>query len=255
MVLTEDTPPSAPLPRRVWSFWPTIGFSTVILIAYNALQLLVILAVFVIQICTSEIGLQEALGQLATNGLAFSLAIIVSVPLGLLLVLLFIRLKKDLSVADYLGFKPLRVKTALLSALIFLVILAVVLMVENYLGESGDANFSTELYRNSGFLPGLWLAVVFLAPLFEEVFFRGFLFVGLRSSRLGTVAAIVLTSLLWAAMHLQYNLYGIAQILGIGLILGIVRHKTDSLWSPLIIHILWNGAAMIFTALYISSGG
>ena len=51
----------------------------------------------------------------------------------------------------------------------------------------------------------LWLALVVGAPLFEETFFRGFLFKGLAASRLGTIGAIVLTAALWASIHLQYD--------------------------------------------------
>jgi len=253
MVLTEDIPTQTP-PKRIWGFWPTIGFSAVILTAYNVTQLFVTLVVMVIQLYTNQTGLQEAWEGL-TSGLVFSLAIITSTVIGLLLVAVFIRIQGSVSLADYLGWKPIRPRIILRLVLISVVMLAAVLIIGGIIGDDGDASFTTELYGNSGNVPLFWLAVIFFAPLFEEVFFRGFLFVGLRASRAGPVTAIIITSLLWAIMHLQYNLFGIAQILSIGIIMGIVRHKTDSLWSPLIIHILWNAAAVISMALYVSPGG
>ena len=47
-------------------------------------------------------------------------------------------------------------------------------------------------------------------PVFEELFFRGFLLEGFRRTFLGTTGAVVLTSLLWAVIHTQYDLYYMA---------------------------------------------
>ncbi len=240
--------------RQLWGFWPTVGLSATILVTFFAAQIAVSLVAFLVLLYSGGLGFQETL-EAAASGLVLSLATIVSVPLGLLLVVVFIRLRGNISVADYLGFRRIKWGVVAILALLFVAMLAVVSIIGSYLGDSGDANFNTELYLSSGFPPLLWLAVVFLAPLFEEVFFRGFLFVGLRASRLGVIATVILTSLLWAILHIQYNLFGITQILGMGLILGTVRHKTDSLWGPLIIHALWNGVATASVALYGNFGG
>ena len=247
MIDTETTPPPAS-PKRLWGFWATVGFSAAVFTIYFAAQTFVSLIVLIVKFYTSELTLYEALKSLGTDGFALSLATLVAVPLGLLLTIVFTRLRSGISVADYLGWKPISPKTFWRLVLLFIAMVATLLFLGSHLSGNDDT-FSGELYRNGGFLPLLWLAIVFLAPLFEEVFFRGFLFVGLRASRLGAAATIVLTSLLWAAMHLQYNLSGIAQIFVVGIILGALRHKTDSLWSPLLIHVLWNGMAMVFTAL------
>lgn len=197
----------------------------------------------------------EALEKLQTDGFALSVAEIVSVALGTLLIAVFIRLKGGISFAEYVGFKKPGWKSILGSVLVFIILLLVVTYVSNYAGDQGDSEFGAELYRSSVFPPLLWLAIVFLGPFFEELFFRGFLFAGLRASKLGVIATIVLTSLLWAVLHLQYGLFGISQILVMGIVLGTVRHKTNNLWSPLLIHILWNGAALISTAVYVSQNG
>lgn len=255
MTLAETAPPPpTPAPQKsVWGFWPTFGFSIVIFIAYNAVQMLVLLVALLIQIYSGESDILEALGGLAANGLVTSIAIIVSAPIGLFLIAVFIRIRGSTSIADYLGLKPLKPRVILLLVLIFVAMLVAVFIAGSYVGDDSDASFGVELYRNGGFLPLVWLALVFAAPLFEEVFFRGFLFVGLNASRLGTTVTIVLTSLIWAVMHLQYNVFGIAQILFMGIILGIVRHKTGSLYAPLLIHMLWNAAATIQVALYLNS--
>jgi len=244
MELTTSFPSTIP-PKRIWGFWPTVGFSAVIFIAYSAAQFLVSLVAFILQI-SSGASIQQGLENLIVNGLTLSLATIVSAAVGLLLVIVFIRVRGGISSADYLGIYPLKLKTIMWLVLLFIAMLATVLVVSSYLGNDGSADFNTELYRHSGPLPLFVLAIVFAAPLFEEVFFRGFLFVGMRASRIGPVATIIITSALWAMLHLQYNIFGIVQIFVMGIILGIVRHRTDSLWSPLLIHILWNGAAVVY---------
>jgi membrane protease YdiL (CAAX protease family) len=94
--------------------------------------------------------------------------------------------------------------------------------------------------------------VVIFAPLFEEIFFRGFVFVGLKQTRLGAVGTIALTSLTWALLHIQYDIYGMATILILGIAFGIIRFKTGSLWSTLFLHFIWNTLAMVSTILYIN---
>jgi membrane protease YdiL (CAAX protease family) len=82
--------------------------------------------------------------------------------------------------------------------------------------------------------------VVVLAPLNEELFFRGFLFAGISRSRLGGAGAILLTALLWAVIHIQYDWYGVSNIFVIGLLLGYARWKTDSIVPPILMHGLMN---------------
>jgi membrane protease YdiL (CAAX protease family) len=94
--------------------------------------------------------------------------------------------------------------------------------------------------------------VVIFAPLFEECFFRGFLFAGFLHSRMGVIGAVAVTSVTFAALHFQYDLYGMASILVMGIVLGIVRWRTGSLWSTILLHSLWNLTGIIQTALYVN---
>ena len=73
---------------------------------------------------------------------------------------------------------------------------------------------------SQGWLAAMWIAAVIMAPAGEEVIFRGFLFRGWARSDRSTWPAIVVISLLWAALHVQYDWAGIAQIFVVGLYLG-----------------------------------
>ena len=107
----------------------------------------------------------------------------------------------------------------------------------------------TTAYETAGFLPLLWFALICLAPMFEEIFFRGFMFSGIRHSRLGGAGAILITSLVWAGIHLQYDAYQMATIFAGGLLLGTARLKTNSVYLTIGMHAIWNILATIETAV------
>ena len=89
-------------------------------------------------------------------------------------------------------------------------------------------------------MPLLWLAVVVAGPIVEEALFRGFFFRGIQCSKLGAPGAIIITSVLWSALHLQYDTFEIATIFVFGLLLGCVRWQTGSLYLTIILHSLSN---------------
>jgi membrane protease YdiL (CAAX protease family) len=111
--------------------------------------------------------------------------------------------------------------------------------------------FMLRAYETAYFVPLLWLAIVIAAPLAEELFFRGFLFESVRYTRLGVTGAVVITSLLWAVIHLQYGPYEITTVFILGLILGVARLITGSIYTPIVMHGLVNLVATVEVAVYI----
>lgn len=80
------------------------------------------------------------------------------------------------------------------------------------------------------------------APVSEELLFRGFLLPALAKSRMGFAGAAIVTTVLWMALHFTYSIYGLIEIFMIGLLLSWALRKTGSLWAPLAIHAINNGA-------------
>jgi len=102
-----------------------------------------------------------------------------------------------------------------------------------------------------------WLAVlllVVLAPLSEELLFRGFIFGGLAPSVVGPIGAIVLSSAIFAVIHVQYSWLIMTQIFIYGCVFGVVRWRSGSLWPPMIAHGLINGLAAVMFFLGQSAG-
>ena len=90
------------------------------------------------------------------------------------------------------------------------------------------------------------LTVTIAAPLGEELFFRGFLQPAL-ARRMGIGPAIVLQGALFAAIHVDP--IGFIGLWELGILFGILRHATGSLWPSIAAHAANNGiAAFAFLA-------
>ena len=102
-----------------------------------------------------------------------------------------------------------------------------------------------ELYQFDSLLYALLLiiATVVIAPFSEEVLFRGFLQKFLELHWKNVTKAVLVTSLFFAAVHM--NPGWIIQIYLLGIILGYLSWKTRSIFPGLILHSLNNGLALI----------
>jgi membrane protease YdiL (CAAX protease family) len=102
----------------------------------------------------------------------------------------------------------------------------------------------------------MWIFAIFgvgIAPLFEEIIFRGFLFAVLSEMR-GPRLAVPVTAFLFAFLHV-FQLWGswagIALIFVVGYILSLIRMRSNSLIPSLIMHTSYN--AMLFGVFIVST--
>jgi membrane protease YdiL (CAAX protease family) len=102
-----------------------------------------------------------------------------------------------------------------------------------------------------GWLAALLAGAILVAPAGEEIMFRGFLFRGWARSDRSAWPAIVAISILWAALHVQYDWTGILQIFIIGLFLGWMRWRSGSTLLTFLLHALFNVEGMVETLLQI----
>ena len=80
-----------------------------------------------------------------------------------------------------------------------------------------------------------------IAPIVEEIFFRGFIFAGLRP-RYGWQKAAFISALLFALLH--FTLTAILPIFILGLIFAYLYQVSDSIWPPILMHMLTNALAL-----------
>lgn len=88
-----------------------------------------------------------------------------------------------------------------------------------------------------------FIMLVIVAPVAEEVLFRGYLLGKLRQYAPLWVAILV-TSLLFAAVHGAWNV-GI-DVFALSIVLCVLRVWLKSLWAPIMVHMLKNGVAFYF---------
>lgn len=182
------------------------------------------------------------------NGVLLSLSTYVTTILCSLVLAGIIKLRRGLRLLDYLAIRPVPVTTFLkwlgVTAVFILASDALTVMLGRPLVPPDVARSYETTYP----VWLIWVALVLCAPFFEELFFRGFLYKGYAASPLRPVGAIAITAFLWAIIHVQYDVYGIATVFGIGIIIGLARWRTDSILVPMAMHALMNLVAAIEAA-------
>lgn len=135
--------------------------------------------------------------------------------------------------------------TALTFLLVFLVLVALTVL-EHYIPALSSEDMNEMMRRaaeSSGVLVVL-LAAGLLVPAFEELAFRGVLYSALNDLG-GSWLAVIITSLAFAFAHTQYGLLLIALTFLVGLVLGMLRRATGSVWPGVLLHVANNSIAAL----------
>ena len=181
--------------------------------------------------------------RLSTNGFWLCLAMVPAVPAALLFLWAVVRLRRGPSPKDSFALYPAPWRTYLAWNAVLLLFLGAVTAL-NHCVDRPVPDWMLQVYESAGSLPLLVLAIVCLGPLFEEMLFRGFLFRSWLPTRLGEAGTVLITSLLWTAIHVQYAPFELAQVFAAGLLLGAARVRSRSVFVPLSMHALMNFAAL-----------
>jgi membrane protease YdiL (CAAX protease family) len=108
--------------------------------------------------------------------------------------------------------------------------------------------FDEKVFQNFGPL-FLFLALVILAPISEEFFFRGYMMrlLAFKNKWLG----ILLSSFIWSAIHIHLAYF--FPIFLFGIVLSLVYLRRNNLLVPILIHMINNGGA--FLLIYLTETG
>jgi membrane protease YdiL (CAAX protease family) len=110
------------------------------------------------------------------------------------------------------------------------------------------AKFMVEAYASARFPTLLFVALVVAAPIFEELFFRGFLFGGLLACGAPLWVTVAVVSVAFAALHIQYDAFDIASVLLSGLLFVAARVKFDSIVPCIAMHSFANAVGFVEVA-------
>jgi membrane protease YdiL (CAAX protease family) len=238
-----------------WGFWSTLGFSCVIGACSLVCGTLFVLVLVVLsRIRNPHFDIEQFAGSLEKNGLFLAGLICVMAPPAIGLILLFAKIRRNITVRQYLSLHNpgwRQVCRWFLLLVLYAAVVEAISFLLTFAGRPFTSESMIRMYSTGQLMPLLWFAMVVVAPVSEELFFRGFLFKGIEGSRMGPVGAVIITSLVWSALHAQLDAFALAGTFVGGLLLGWALLKTRSVYIPIIMHTTWNLIATIEVALYL----
>lgn len=157
--------------------------------------------------------------------------------------------KEDIGVTDYPRWLDLLLAPA--GFIVYVILAGIMLMIATQLfpalnvQEAQDTGFS-ELVRGFEYLVA-FLTLVVVAPVAEEILFRGYLLGKLRK-HVPLWIAILLTSLLFAGLHWPVSV--MIDVFVLSIVLCLLRVFSKSLWPSIFLHMIKN--AIAFYVLFIN---
>ena len=218
-----------------WPFWGSLGWMFALTGLLVAAQVLAVVVQFVFRSASSAMTGSRTVPSFEMDATTLCLsqgaAVLAVVPAAWWLA----HLARTGRTPGYLAFRPFRWRP-------FLGGLGGVVVVGLFSGfvVTEENDVMMQIFRDAGSPPLLWFTVSVLAPIAEEVVFRGFVFEGLARGRGGAVTASLFTSLVWSLIHLQYSWREMSVIFLLGLVLGWVRHRSGSVWACMALHAVNN---------------
>jgi uncharacterized protein len=243
--------PAAKLPRT-WKFFGTAFWGAAAFAAMSAGQLIAILIALGL-FAQGEFS-DDRFRAVAEHGGAVAASVLLGLPPALLVLWLATRLAGR-SFASYLALRrphPKDIAFGLAASAVLLLSLDAIAYLAGYPLSPEFALASVRSARDSGLVWLVLLGFCVGAPIAEEFIFRGFVFRGWSTTFLGPIGTVVLSSALFAVIHLQYELFYIAGIFLIGLLFGYLRHRSGSTWLTVITHAFYNLMAALQALWFIA---
>ena len=176
----------------------------------------------------------------------FSLGIIENLLASQMVILLpaiisFI-LRKEKIEFRKLGFRKIRISTALLVVLYTLLcmpLVTVVNAISMLFVDNTVVALSSEILAVP--FPAAFFMIAVFGPFSEEFVFRGIMFHGYKEDG-NTFGAILLSALTFSFMHMNFNQAGYAFVIGIGL--AFIMLATGSFLAPMLMHLIINAQSI-----------
>ena len=235
-------------PPRIWKFWGTALWGLFIFAAMFAGQIAVI--AWLVLRRPGPIDVAAAI-HVVGGGLTISLSVITGLPAVLAALWIAIRISGT-PFADYLALSRISwIDLAIGVGGLFVLVMGWDFL-SRAIGHEVTPGFMGDVLQSAQADGSVWLLVIAFcvaAPMSEEWFARGFLYRGWSESFLGVPGAILLSSLVWTSLHLQYDWFFFGEVFCIGLWLGYLRYRGNSTWLTIVLHGLNNLAALVQTML------
>jgi membrane protease YdiL (CAAX protease family) len=247
---TEPTIPSAAAPSepKIWGYFATFGWA---LLGYAVAMVVATGVLYLWDPAAFPIDLDHS-GSMKDARYVGATTILSN--LVIVAVLAWAARRAGWTAKDYLALnwatRP-EVVTAIVSMIVLLPAMDTLAYV---LGQPIIPDFVSDIYRNAqqtGTLLLLWLAIVIVAPIGEEIIFRGFIYRGWVRPEHRPMVGILAVTILFAIVHIQYNWFGVLQVFLIGLLLTWVRWRSGSTPLAMLLHVIANFYAMMQAVIFL----
>ncbi len=147
--------------------------------------------------------------------------------------------------ASFLGFHKMKISSALMTVLftfLTMPVLTLFNLISQLWVENEVAVMMEEMQMGQMPLLAMLFSMSICAPFFEEITCRGAYYRAYRKSG-GAVRAMLLSSLIFAVSHMNFNQAAYAFVVGILAVL--LVEATGSLWSSILYHAVINGSQAV----------
>lgn len=124
-----------------------------------------------------------------------------------------------------------------------------VVLYASFVVEPSQEDIARDLGLDSETVAAIFslLLIAILAPISEELFFRGMLFGGLRA-RMSVLPAALISAAVFGALHATTGITAVPPLAIFGVALALLYEKTGSLWPPIMLHFVNNSLALALSA-------
>lgn len=235
--------PHTAKPRRRYRLAALLGITLWVLVAFVASQLIIASALWMLEWLKMPIDtyVSASVAQTIIAVLMYTLTLIIVVGVPYVVwrrrtTFEELGLTRLVSWGD-IGLAPLAfIAYGLLTTIVLSIVTATITgFPADQVQDTGFSAFGSRLDNLLAFA-----TLVILAPIAEEVLFRGYLY-GKLKRYVPAIAAAIVTSLLFAVVHLQWNV-GI-DVFVLSLVLCGLRSLTGSIWAGILVHMIKNAIA------------
>jgi len=238
----EQKPMKKSLKRRILL---CIGLPLWVFLGFMLAQAIVIVVIEVLQNMGVPLGdINPSIFQVAAGGIVYALSLLIVIGAPWLI-------KKSRTTKEELGIQRLPTWLDIVwvpaGAIVYLILTALIsafamafLTFVDY-GQTQDTGFSNISAQSEYIMAFLMLVVI--APIAEELLFRGYLFGKLRKHAPIWVS-ILITSVVFAIVHGAWNV-GL-DVFALSIVLCLLRVVSKSLWPSILLHMMKNSIAFYF---------
>lgn len=184
------------------------------------------------------------------NGMTFVILYLMQIAIFLVPLLIIIKRNQWFRFRDF-GFEKVKITTCLKYAFLGYVFYFIVMAIVTHLEMSFGVEELPGFQRQESHIPVIGdqqtsaimvvTIITFIAPILEEIFFRGFVFKTMLK-KWAPWLAFIMSSLIFAAIHFEFQ--SIIPLFILGLIMNWIFYRTKSLYPGIFFHIINNIIAL-----------